>query len=220
MRASDAAARLDRAADHAAASMRPRRARLGCSHPISPWTPRQSGRVFDRWPGTMGKARQFLHDIISTMSKSFTIPTIYRDSSGCGISRGTSPLESAQRARKLFSQVPSLFRITDDVTGFCYMTVARRSIFENVLPMLSMANSILSAGPTSIRRTWSSPFFTSSRNRVSSSARRPRLLRRRVAAPGSPPHPPICARLRAGRALPAAPPAARANSGAGSSAGS
>jgi hypothetical protein len=91
------------------ASMRPRRAHLGCSHPTSPWIPRQSRHVFDRWPRTMGAVCQFLHDIVSTMSKSFTIPTIYRDSSGCGVPRSTSPLESARRIRNAFNQGRSSF---------------------------------------------------------------------------------------------------------------
>lgn len=88
----------------ARASMRPRRARLGCSHPTSPWIPRQSCRVFDRWPTTMGETCQILHAIVLTMSKSFAIPTIYRDSSGCGVSRGTSPLESVRRIRNTLNQ--------------------------------------------------------------------------------------------------------------------
>ncbi len=92
------------------ASMRPRRARLGCSHPTSPWIPRQSCRVFDWWPTAMGETCQILHAIVLTMSKSFTIPTIYRDSSGYGVPRSTSSLESTQRVRNTFNQGrPSLF---------------------------------------------------------------------------------------------------------------
>jgi hypothetical protein len=45
----------------------------------------------------MGETCQILHAIVLTMSKSFTISTIYRDSSGYGVSRGTSPLESVRR---------------------------------------------------------------------------------------------------------------------------
>lgn len=86
------------------ASMRPRRVRLGCSHPTSPWIPRQSSHVFDRWPRTMDAAYQFLHDIVFTMSKSVTIPTIYRNSSGCGVPHSTSPLESTRRIRNPFNQ--------------------------------------------------------------------------------------------------------------------
>ena len=67
------------------------------SHPTSPWIPRQSCCVFDRWPTAMGETCQILHAIVLTMSKSFTISTIYRDSSGYGVSRGTSPLESVRR---------------------------------------------------------------------------------------------------------------------------
>ena len=98
------AAYRDDIARFVAASMRPRRARLGCSHPTSPWIPRQSCCVFDRWPTTMGETCQILHAIVLTMSKSFAIPTIYRDSSGCGVSRGTSPLESVRRIRNTLNQ--------------------------------------------------------------------------------------------------------------------
>ncbi len=107
--------------------------------------------------------------------------------------RVTEPLESAQRNRRLATiRVDRVALMTNGTTfdGFDHTTVARLSIFANVLPMLSTANSVLSAGPTSISRTWSSPVFTSSRSRVSSSARRRRenreCVRVRVAYRRSP----------------------------------
>ena len=62
----------------------------------------------------------------------------------------TPPLEIARRVRNTFNQGRPPF---GSHAQSYYMTVACRSIFENVLPMLSIASSILSAGPTSIRRT-------------------------------------------------------------------
>jgi len=52
----------------------------------------------------MGETCQILRAIVLTMSKSFTISTIYRDSSGCGVSCGTSPLESVRQVRNTFNQ--------------------------------------------------------------------------------------------------------------------
>src|SRR5579885_863264 len=54
----------------APASMRPRRARLGCHHPTSHWTPTQSRCVFDRWRSGTSKACWIPRAIILTMSNS------------------------------------------------------------------------------------------------------------------------------------------------------
>ncbi len=121
-------------------------------------------------------ARVVLADVF-TMSKSSRKSTAYPDSSDPRQMRVTEPLESARRNRRLAAiRVDRFALMTNGTTydKFDHTTVARLSIFANVLPMLSTANSVLSAGPTSISRTWSSPVFTSSRSRVSSSARRRR----------------------------------------------
>src|ERR1700682_3638105 len=118
-----------------------------------PYRPLDSKAILPRFRTVVHSDGQSLpnsHAIVLNMSKSLAIPIGYRDSSGHGVPHATPPLESARRVRNTFNQGRPPF---GSHAQSYYMTVACRSIFENVLPMLSIASSILSAGPKSIRRT-------------------------------------------------------------------
>ena len=100
---------------------------------------------FERVPVGANRIGCTLFATLSTMSNNLRISTDQPNSSQSPLLLATTPL-AGERSEK------------DTRAGFVhhtYMTVAWRTIFENVLPMLSMASSILSTGPTSIKRTWS-----------------------------------------------------------------
>lgn len=142
------------------ASMRPRHARRGNSRLSTPWYCMQSCGRFERWQSSPAPRRRDVGIVHIRLSKTPAFSDISAASSGSRQQRRTEPLESTrQRDRR-----PRLSTI--------YITTARRSIPANVLPMLATASLVRSAGPTSMSSTWSSPAFTSSRNRASSSTRR------------------------------------------------
>jgi hypothetical protein len=166
------------AQQHTAASMRPRRARLGCDGPQGiaqrqnrgfneaearaprmqpPYKPLDTKAIQPRLRPVAGDDWRSL-----PVSERHRINHVKELHDSNNLSRFERVRGSARHVAarkhpagtKLIQSRPLIFvGITGNLTGSCYMTVARRSIFENVLPMLSMASSILSAGPTSIRRT-------------------------------------------------------------------
>jgi hypothetical protein len=90
------------------------------------------------------------------MSKNPIFPARSTDFERPGVGLAATALEATPQGPHGSRPMPAPTR------PFYYITVAWRSIFEKLLPMLSTATWTLSAGPTSIRRTWSSPCFTSS----------------------------------------------------------
>jgi hypothetical protein len=96
--------------DSPAASMRPRRARLGCPPPYNPLGIKAISWGFRAIARHAGRTCQILHAVVLTMSKSPMIPTDYRDSSGYGVPGATTPLERTWRLRNTFDQGRPSFR--------------------------------------------------------------------------------------------------------------
>lgn len=132
------------------ASMRPGRLCPGCSHSANALHIKAISLAL-RAPSAMtGRASQLEQHAYSRCQRAQD----FQPGTGFERIRGRGRRE---RARKLpagtMHHRPVAILLSAQTLRSFYMTVAWRRIFENVLPMLSIASSIRSAGPTSISST-------------------------------------------------------------------
>src|SRR5579875_941156 len=130
------------------ASMRPRRDGLG-NEPIdyvefqrkkASMRPRRDGPALSK--ADIGSSLKLIHHV----KKPYCSKALWRFERGRRQPRHLAARFVGAKSGSPFPCIPTL-------VSTYYITVARRSIFENVLPMLSTESSILSAGPTSMSRT-------------------------------------------------------------------